>query len=204
MPSDPRKWQACGYGLRDHDNRTAIPGCQSDRNYGDARKFVSYDKCVKYCRERIDAIVGDLSPGVQRLYARGKDDFAKRVWAIVMPVQCIQAEKMCIACLRTHCRDVLTSQHRVFALLEPPAATTHVSSQVVGSKRVLAAPIGAADSGDTKRLRSTEKAAAQAAEEAELEVVRRYLDKVELAASHRLRTTGRPLDLVLYSFTRRE
>ena len=47
MPSDPRKWQACGYGLRDHDNRTAIPGCQSDRNYGDARNFVSYDTCVQ-------------------------------------------------------------------------------------------------------------------------------------------------------------
>ena len=33
------------------------------------------------------------------LYARDKDDFAKRVWAIVMPVRCTQAEKMCIACL---------------------------------------------------------------------------------------------------------
>ena len=69
MPSDPRKWQACRFGLRDHSNRTAIPGCQSDGNYGGARKYVSYDKCVQYSRDVIDAIAGDLSPGLQRLYA---------------------------------------------------------------------------------------------------------------------------------------
>jgi hypothetical protein len=43
---------------------------------------------VEHPREMLDATVGDLSPGVQRLYARGEDELAQRVWVMVMPVRC--------------------------------------------------------------------------------------------------------------------
>ena len=189
MPSDPQKWQACGFGLRNYDDRIAIQGCHADRHRTEARKFLSRAQCEAIVVTALDAIESDLSHALRQRYARDKDGFARRVWLLVMPWQCERAEKVCAGCMRTHLKGVLTAQHPVFSRLEPPV-THGVTSILAGaSKRVAAVPIEAADGG-AKRLRSAATDAAQAAEDADREAVQRYLVRVELAATRDCTASG--------------
>ena len=115
MPTDKRRWQPCSFGTQSQANRVAIAGCHASGGWTRDRTYHTQASRLKLAKVRLEDIEGDLSQGVRQLYRAGKDAFAERVMALMLPQNCVEADKCCYACFRTHFLDQLTPGHRALA-----------------------------------------------------------------------------------------
>ena len=102
MPTDKRRWQPCSFGTQSQANRVAIAGCHASGGWTRDRTYHTQASRLKLAKVRLEDIEGDLSQGVRQLYRAGKDAFAERVMALMLPQNCVEADKCCYACFRTH------------------------------------------------------------------------------------------------------
>ena len=185
MPTDKRRWQPCSFGTQSQANRVAIAGCHASGGWTRDRTYHTQASRLKLAKVRLEDIEGDLSQGVRQLYRAGKDAFAERVMALMLPQNCVEADKCCYACFRTHFLDQLTPGHRAFTVLEPPVTQTgaDTSSQIDGAAKRGAAAASEGESRTAKRLRSSSSAAQEAQEAAQLAAVHAWLQRVEVSES---------------------
>ena len=85
MPTDKRRWQPCSFGTQSQANRVAIAGCHASGGWTRDRTYHTQASRLKLAKVRLEDIEGDLSQGVRQLYRAGKDAFAERVMALMLP-----------------------------------------------------------------------------------------------------------------------